>query len=180
MLESIIFGIDAYPHYTKSDNKFSRTRYALVVNEGNAIIKRLKVSRLHLLQLTHSYKPSIIAVDNVFELAPDLDGLRRMFSALPPETRIVQVTGTSKGAISLQDAAAQYGFKPPIKTSPVEEAELCAKLVALAVGSEVRVLGNETKILVSRSASKSRTWWLQPVKIPQKNSCFYSEYDEKY
>ncbi len=153
MLDPIIFGIDVYPHYAKSINKFGDRYYALVIGEGNAITRRLKVSRGHLLQLVHRHKPSIIAVDNIFELAPDLEDLRRMFSALPAETRVIQVTGTPKDAISLQDAAVQFGFKPPLKTSPFEEGELCVKLVALSVGSEVRVLGNETKILVSRSVS---------------------------
>ena len=151
--EPIVFGVDIFPHYAKTGGVFSQVFYALAVGERGAIVRRLKVSRARLIHLIRSVKPSTIAVDNVFELAPDIDGLRTLFSVLPPETRVVQVTGSPKGAISLQDAAAKHGFKPPSRVLPMEEAEICVKLASRNVGSEVKVLGNETKILVSRDIS---------------------------
>lgn len=153
VIEPVIFGIDIFPHYSKVGSGFNCTSYALVIGEGKSIVKRIRVSRMHLLRLIHNSKPSIVAVDNVFELAPDIEGLKNVFSMLPPETKVIQVTGTPKEAISLQDAAVKYGFTPPSRISPMEEAEMCVKLACLNVGSEVKLLGDETKILVSRDIS---------------------------
>ncbi len=112
-----------------------------------------KISRLRLLHLIQRLKPTFVAVDNVYELANDLHGLRNFFSKLPGETRVVQVTGVPDGRGTLQQKAVLQGVKPPSKISPIEEASACARLVDKGVGAEVQVYENEVKILVCRNVS---------------------------
>ncbi|MDQ1279811.1 MAG: hypothetical protein QG670_1073 [Thermoproteota archaeon] len=152
--KSVVFGLDVYPQYNKSENFFNSRLYALTIMEENAVIKSFsRIPKSRLLRLLHIYRPIILAVDNIYELDSNINGVRHFFSTLPSETRIIQVTGSPKEAITLQEAAHKYGIKPPLKTSPLEESEACARLATLGVGSEVQVLENETKILICRDVS---------------------------
>lgn len=148
----IIFGIDIYSHYTKLENPFNAI-YALTILEGSTIKQVNKIPKSRIIRLINSYKPVLLAVDNIYELAPNLSSLRHLFSILPSETRIIQVTGSPNNAMTLQEVAASHGLKPPSKISPLEESEACAKLAALGAGSDIQVIENETKISVCRSVS---------------------------
>lgn len=98
-------------------------------------------------------KPTSLAVDNVYELAANISGLRNFFSKLPAETKVIQVTGFQGDAGTLQQKASKQGLTRPSKTSPLEESEACARLAEKGVGANVQVLENETKIRVCRNVS---------------------------
>jgi len=154
LLKPAVFGVDVYPQYSRSESLFVNPTYALTILEDEAVAKQFnRIPKLRLIQLINSYRPALLATDNVYELAPSLESLRHLFTALPPETRIIQVTGAPKEAINLQEAASRHGLNVPSKTSPVEESEACAMLAALGAGAEVQALEDETKIIVCRDTS---------------------------
>ena len=99
------------------------------------------------------HKPNYLAIDNVYELATNISGLRNFFSKLPAETRVIQVTGFQEETGSLQQKASKQGLTLPSKTSPLEESEACARLAEKGVGAKVQLLENETKILICRNVS---------------------------
>ena len=99
------------------------------------------------------HKPNYLAIDNVYELATNISGLRNFFSKLPAETRVIQVTGFQEETGSLQQKASKQGLALPSKTSPLEESEACARLAEKGVGAKVQLLENETKILICRNVS---------------------------
>lgn len=145
-----IFGIDIYSHY-KLDSPKAR-RYALTILEDEVIVEQYKdISWSHILRLIRIRKPTFLAVDNVYELVQDINSLRNLFSNLPSETRIIQVTGFQGAAGTLQEATSRQGLTPPSRTSPIEESEACARMAEKGVGADVKVLENETKILVCRN-----------------------------
>ena len=150
-MTGIIFGVDILP----GSSPFSKNpRYALVVLEGEAVLDRFPDATFYQLsRLIHQRRPTIVALDNVFELAPDLDALRRFVSSLPPQTLLVQVTGSPQKSRSLQEVAAEYGLASPRRFDALEEALASARLAGLNAGVEVKVLEDETRVLVTRNVS---------------------------
>jgi predicted RNase H-like nuclease (RuvC/YqgF family) len=144
--------VDGYPHYNLGSSK--GRRYALtIIADGLIAEQHKKISRTRLLHMLRIRKPTYLAVDNVYELATNISGLRNFFSKLPAETKVIQVTGFQGEAGSLQQKASKQGLTLPSKTSPLEESEACARLAEKGVGAKVQVLENETKILVCRNVS---------------------------
>jgi predicted RNase H-like nuclease (RuvC/YqgF family) len=78
------------------------------------------------MRLITRLKPHSIVVDNVYELAASIPGLRYFFAKLPERTRIIQVTNQSTR--NLQKLGSEHGFSPPSKINPVEEAVMSAQL----------------------------------------------------
>jgi len=149
----IAIGIDIYPHYRRSRGE-ARASYAVVLLDAAGDTERIeKVSFSRLLRIVRGLKPLLLATDNVYELVKGTDNLSRLLSSLPSDTRVVQVTGPPSSASSLQLLAEKHGLPCPSKISPLEEAEICARLAATGVGAEVIALENETKILVCRNVS---------------------------
>ncbi len=146
------FGLDILPQESPSSG--SAPKYALVILQNGIVAKRFEsVSKLDLINLIREYKPNVLAVDNVYELEKDAEGLKRFASTLPIETSIVQVTGTPEDPATLQEMASKYKLKPPPRLSPLDEAETSARLADLGAGCLVRFFEDETKILVSRNVS---------------------------
>lgn len=128
--------MDGYPHYKLGDSK---TRiYALTIIEDGLISEQhKKISRIRLLHMIRIHKPNYLAIDNVYELATNISGLRNFFLKLPAETRVIQVTGFQEETGSLQQKASKQGLALPSKTSPSEESEACARLAEKGVGAKV-------------------------------------------
>lgn len=147
-----IFGIDILAG--KSPSSLSQPNYALVILQDQNIIKKVNgVSKNQLIRLIGTYKPDILAVDNIYELEPSSNDLKAFVALLPPKTKVIQVTGSPSSASSLQETAIKQGLRPPSKLSPMEEAETCALLAEKSVGVEAQFLENETQILVCRNVS---------------------------
>jgi len=102
--------------------------------------------------MIRSLKPILLATDNIFELT-NRENLPNFLSKLPSETRVVQVTGAPGSGTSLQVLAEKHGLRCPSKRSPIQEAEVSARLAIAGIGVEVAALENETKISVCRSIS---------------------------
>jgi len=145
--------VDIYPHYGRSRGE-GRAVYAVALLNATGDAERIeRVSFPRLLRIICTLKPLLLATDNIFELAKGAEDLPRFLSRLPEDTRIVQVTGPPSSATNLQLLAEKHGLPYPSKISPLEEAEVCARLAATGVGAEVIALENETKILVCRNMS---------------------------
>ncbi len=102
-----------------------------------------------LLRLSRSMKPRFIAMDNVYELASNSTQLLRIISLLPSETQIVQVTGSPKeGLRQLHLIAAEHGLSLTSKASPLQTAEVGARLVSMGVGYFIEAFKKRTAIAV--------------------------------
>nr|WP_206039235.1 DUF460 domain-containing protein [Halomicrobium mukohataei] len=121
----------------------------MVVFDGEAI-ERDVVSLRKLRRLIDDVEPSIVATDNMYELAEDKDALVHFLGTLPDETTLVQVTGAEQPE-PLSRVASRHGV--PYGKEPMKEAEAAARLAAANVGQEVSAFTDTTEVKVARGRS---------------------------
>lgn len=134
-------------------------KYAVAILKESQVERHSMVSRNRILKMVQEDKPDYIAVDNIFELAPDKDELIRFLDKLPDSTRLIQVTGGLHQQPLLK-LAQEHGISMN-QFSPGDEAEACARLAAMSVGCEVSLFEDVTRIKVSRARSLGRGGWSQ-------------------
>jgi len=117
------------------------------------------VSTFRLLRKLSSAKADILAVDSLQEIAPEQHALCRFMQALPPQTRLVQVTGGERPE-SLGKVAARYNIRFN-RFDPHAEARTTAQVAALGAGVEVMAFENTCEIVVSRHRSPGKGGWSQ-------------------
>lgn len=150
-----IFGVDIVKGSSRSREA---PRYAVVILNGS-VEKYSSVSRFKLLRLIRQYRPGILAVDSITELAENKKELVRFLKRLPSDVRLVQVTGNEH-----QEPLTKLGRENGITFNPVmpdEEAFASACLASLGVGYIVSVFEDKTVIKVSRGRSLGRGGWSQ-------------------
>lgn len=155
---NIIYGIDVAKGSSRA-RELPRYAVAILnVKEGD-VTHHTMVRRHKILRMVHQDRPSIIAVDNVFELAANKKELIHFLERLPKNVKLVQVTGGlhQKPLVRL---AREHGMTFN-QFNPNEEAEVCAHLANLGVGCEVSLFEDVTKIKVSRARSLGRGGWSQ-------------------
>ncbi|HUL61928.1 MAG TPA: DUF460 domain-containing protein [Methanocella sp.] len=153
--QSTIFGVDIVKGSSRSREA---PRYALVVLNGE-VERYPSVSLFKLLRMVRQYRPDLLAVDSIQELAPNRKELIAFLKRLPPEVKLVQVTGNEH-----QEPLTKLGREKGITFNPLapeEEAFACACLAALGVGYVVSVFEDRTIIKVSRARSPGRGGWSQ-------------------
>ncbi|WP_088885867.1 DUF460 domain-containing protein [Thermococcus gorgonarius] len=111
-----------------------------------------------LIRFIQSKRPDIVAIDSVTELGDDL---RKFLRSLPPETKLVQITGKPGEQRSLQSLAKEYGIRTADRFDPYEEAKLSALLASKGVGYEVLAFEDEVIIKVTRGRSHGKGGWSQ-------------------
>ncbi len=148
----IVVGVDIV---ALSPQASRQPRFAAVILDGNNVVERFsEISLRRLLRLLKAVKPSMIAVDNIYELAPNSKSLLKFIHLLPKRIKLVQVTGSPKtGFQSLEGLAAKHGIFSGGKLSPLQAAEAAARLASMGIGFEVCVYEEETRITVSRGRS---------------------------
>lgn len=152
----VIFGIDLLPGFS-AQSRTKQPHYALVVLRGEELVEEYEdVSFTRLIRLAWEYKPDVVAVDNVFELARDAEELVELANILPPNTRIVQITGWGSEAEDLATIARRYGCEISGKPSPLKTARACALISSRGGGVVVKPSEERTKIVVTRSRSASQ------------------------
>ncbi len=152
--EPVIVGVDILPGYAPSQNK--QPHYAVVFLRGGEIIDSYEdVSFSRLIRLIWEYKPRILAIDNVFELAENTDKLVKMLSLLPSETDIVQVTGWGPSALNIKTVAREYGIEVHGKPSPIKTAYIAALIAYKGGGFKLKFLEDKTKIIISKGRTVS-------------------------
>lgn len=154
-----VFGIDIQKGNIRSQSV--APRFCLVrVEDGKVISEEKGVSIPKLFRLLRAERPDILAVDSVQEIAPSDKELFSFLSAMPAETKLVQVTGDGIKMESLPAVAARYNLKFD-KTNPTEEAKASALVASFGGGYEVVAFEGVTTVTISRGRSLGRGGWSQ-------------------
>lgn len=133
--------------------------YALVRMEGPTIESESEVSMFRLFRALTEEQPDILAVDSIQEIAADQHELFFFLQNLPPQTRLVQVTGGERKE-TLGKVAARYNIRFN-RFDPYAEARTTAQVASLGAGAEVIAFENESDIIVSRHRSLGKGGWSQ-------------------
>ena len=152
-----VFGIDIIKGSVRSRTR--RPVYALARAEDGEITGVEEVTGFRLQRILAAEEPDILAVDSIQEIAADQHELRTFLQALPPSTKLVQVTGGERTE-SLGKVAARYNISFN-KFDPYAEARTTAQVASLGAGVEVIAFENTTDIVVSRHRSPGRGGWSQ-------------------
>lgn len=147
-LDAVIFGVDVQ----SGDVRGGAPSYALVQFDGE-VRGRDVVSLRKLRRLVADEEPTILAIDNVFELAEDANALVHLLRELPDATSLVQVTG-DQSPEPLSRVAHRHDV--PYDSSPMGEAEAAARLAAANVGYRVSAFEAASEIRVTRGRSPGR------------------------
>ena len=152
-----VFGIDIIKGSVRSRSR--RPMYALVRMEGQNIDSESEVSMFRLFRMLNEEQPDILAVDSLQEIAADQHDLFFFLQALPPQTRLVQVTGGERKE-TLGKVAARYNISFN-RFDPFAEARTAAHVASLGAGAEVIAFENESEVVVSRHRSLGKGGWSQ-------------------
>lgn len=152
-----VFGIDIIKGSVRSKSR--RPMYALVRLEGQVIESESEVSMFRLFRLLAGEQPDILAVDSLQEIAADQHELFFFLQHLPPQTRLVQVTGGERKE-TLSKVAARYNISFD-RFDPFAEARATAQVASLGAGAEVIAFENESEVVVSRHRSPGKGGWSQ-------------------
>jgi predicted RNase H-like nuclease (RuvC/YqgF family) len=154
--ENIIFGIDIAKGSLHSKEK---PGYAVVILRNGDIEHHRMVSFHKIMRMVLMEKPSIIAVDNIYEIVSDKRDLISFLQRLPASTKLVQVTGGEQ-LMPLTKLAREQGLSFD-RFDPNAEALICAQLAKMGIGYEVSAFEDKTMIKVSRARSPGRGGWSQ-------------------
>lgn len=152
-----VFGIDIIKGSVRSRTR--RPVYALCRIEDGEILGVEEVTGFRLQRILAREEPDILAVDSLQEIAADQRELHAFLQALPPSTKLVQVTGGERKE-TLGKVAARYNISFN-KFDPYAEARTTAQVASLGAGVEVIAFENTTDIVVSRRRSPGRGGWSQ-------------------
>jgi len=156
MQENIIFGIDIAKGSLHSKEK---PGYAVVILRNGEIEHHRMVSFHKIMRMVLMEKPSIIAVDNIYEIVSDKRDLISFLQRIPASTKLVQVTGGEQ-LMPLTKLAREQGLSFD-RFDPNAEALICAQLAQMGIGYEVSAFEDKTMIKVSRARSPGRGGWSQ-------------------
>lgn len=160
MVSKTVLGVDILPMSSSSSK--AKPKYAAVVFENEKILFKIDEISLRKLDkiITH-YKPNILAIDNIWELAPSQEPLQNFLKEYP-WMKLVQVTGSpTHGLQPVYKLAKHCGIHLRRHPSPIETAEICARLVQVGIGSEVALYENETQIRLARTRRIGPGGWSQ-------------------
>ena len=152
-----VFGIDVIKGSVRSRTR--RPMYALVRMDGLVIESESEVSMFRLFRLLAEERPDILAVDSLQEVSTDQHELFAFLQRLPPQTKLVQVTGGERKE-TLQKVAARYNISFN-RFDPFAEARATAQVASLGAGAEVIAFENESEVVVSRHRSPGEGGWSQ-------------------
>jgi predicted RNase H-like nuclease (RuvC/YqgF family) len=157
----IIIGIDILP---QSSSVKSPPKFAVVVLRDDSVIDRKPaITKYRLVKLIKTLNADILAVDNIYELAPTSEALVSFLVRLPSTMKLIQVTGSphpSHGMEPLNRVANRYGI-PISGKGALEEAEVSARLAVKNVGYIASLFEEETEIYVTRARSLGSGGWSQ-------------------
>ncbi|MHA2095338.1 MAG: DUF460 domain-containing protein, partial [Candidatus Hodarchaeales archaeon] len=164
----IIFGIDVLA-FKERGKKTSRV-YSLVILNEDHVEKYEKMNKRQLLKKIQDIKPDYIAIDNIFELAPNAQGIIRLLELFPPTSLLVQVTGNPRtGMEKISHLITKHNLRKSVsfsfksqKLSAIETAEIAARLCIIRVGHIVEAFEEEIKISVTRKKSHGKGGWSAP------------------
>ncbi len=151
----IIVGFDILPSHSASSKR--APKFACVVTRDEIVLNEYpNISRGALLKLVRDIAPKWLCTDNIFEIVPDTKSLFHLVERIPPETRIVQVTGVPPRQTPLKILAKRYGLIARGKPTPIESARIVAQLAARGVGHVLECFSEQTEIKVTRGRKPGR------------------------
>ncbi len=157
-------GVDILPMSSPRAKK-PTTHFAMVMlnEEGEKIITKPEVSFRELLTTIHKEKMRYLAIDNLFEIVKDAKGVVRFFERLPDSLTVVQTTGAPIiGYEKVKKIAKRHGLTlGKGKPTPLETAEIVARLCQLGVGYVAVPFEEEIKCVVSRTRVPGHGGWSQ-------------------
>ena len=164
----IIFGLDIYSYTNRGDRKSSL--FSLAVLQDNHLDKYQKLNKRSLFRKIRDIQPDFIALDNIFELAPNALGIVRFLKIIPPRSRLIQVTGNPRtGMEKIPNLVRKHRLQNQLtfiynsqKMSALETAEVCARLCQMRVGHEIIAFEEDLKISVSKKRKHGRGGWSAP------------------
>ncbi len=129
-----------------------RATYSVVLLSGGE--KRyLETNRSGLLATIKRVRPSLLAVDNIYEIVGSSGELAAFLRELPDDVRVVQVTGPFGGGEGLERIARREGLWDGGKMDPKRSAEVIAELAARGYGAEVAGRRSECRVLITKNRS---------------------------
>ena len=150
-----IIGFDILP--SSSPNSRRAPKFSCVIACDGVIINEYsEISRGELLKIAREISPKWLCTDNIFEIVPNSKSLFYLADRIPPETRIVQVTGVPPHQTPLKTLARRYGINIRGKPSSLESARIIAQLAFKGVGHSIECFSEQTEIKVSRGRKPGR------------------------
>ncbi|RLE81469.1 MAG: hypothetical protein DRJ51_03785 [Thermoprotei archaeon] len=142
-------GLDILPGQ-REEGSFRRYFAAVILERGRVSKRFERLSLFKVFKVVKRERPNILALDNIFELHEDKKCLIKILSTLSLYTKVVQVTRSGEGEEKVLYLAKKVGILKSAegKPSPLQTAEIVARLADKGVGAAVSVNENETRIVV--------------------------------
>jgi len=151
----LIIGFDILPSHSARSKR--APKFACVVTRDETVLNEYpEISRGALLKLVRDIAPKWFSTDNIFEIVPDTKSLFHLVDRIPPETKIVQVTGVPPRQTPLKILAKRHGLIARGKPTSLESARIAAQLVARGVGHSLECFSEQTEIKVTRGRKPGR------------------------
>jgi predicted RNase H-like nuclease (RuvC/YqgF family) len=149
-----VIGVDIQPGHSPSSAQAAK--YSVVVLRNNEVKQELRDATLgKIIRIAWECRKAIVAVDNIYELAPDKKSLLKLFEMLPESTEIVQVTAGVEGFRSLEEIKRSLGLDDLNTSDPLSSARIIAYAASRGVGLKIGRRVTKTKIVVTRGRSVS-------------------------
>ena len=152
--ERPIMGLDLA--HGSPQSKTHKPHYAIVIlnSKGRKIYETIDAPLRRVIRLIWEYRPQIIALDNVFELASTEHMLAKVFSLLPDDVEVIQSTLIGGESLDIREAARRVGIKVPYtKLNPLQTAEVAALIALKGYGTKIKAIEQKTKIIVAKGRS---------------------------
>lgn len=142
-----VIGIDIRPGSSPSSGR-APLYSAVVLRDGEVLATFEEITLMRALRLIIEYHADILATDNVYELADNINRIAKLLSLIPHRCKLVQVTGYPP-RMSLEGIAQE--LRVPRGSGPLWSAYVIAHAAYKGVGDEVRLFLDKTKILITKS-----------------------------
>lgn len=150
-----VVGFDILPAH--SPRAKTQPKFACVTMHGSVLLNEYsEISRGELLRLVGELQPTYLATDNIFEMIPDSKALFGLIDRIPPETKIVQVTGVPPHQVPLKSLARRHGIEVRGKPTPLASATIAARLASIGVGYVMEYFSEQTEVKVTRGRVMGR------------------------
>jgi predicted RNase H-like nuclease (RuvC/YqgF family) len=145
----LYMGIDIVPgsNPRAEEPKFA---YSIIQEDGRVIDRGIEIPLSRILRICWETRPSILASDNIYELAPNEFRLAKIISMLPQETELVQVTRVNGEFVDLRELIRRNGIEVQGKLDPEATSYFLALLSSKGIGTKVTRKETKVKIIVRR------------------------------